>query len=215
VTAIVGQDMGTAKRRSRSRRGEGDRLRAEILAAAERLFIETNDQSTVSIRAIAAAVGVTPPSIYLHFADRNELIFAVCERHALQLELAMATAADGVADPLERLRLRGRAYLDYGLANPEHYRILMMSRPDGTPDRFVDERLVDTAGLAPVVEDLRCAIAQGLIEDQDPLAAAELCWMFIHGAVSLLISKPDFPWAPVEEIYERVYRTVRAGLRSR
>jgi AcrR family transcriptional regulator len=203
-----------AKRRLRSRRGQGDLLREEILAAAEQLLIRTDDQATVSVRAIAAAVGVTAPSIYLHFTDRNELIFAVCERHAVQLETAMAKAAEGIGDPLERLRHRGRAYLDYGLSHPEHYRILMMSRPDATPDRFVDERLVDTAGLTPVADDLRCAIEEGLIRPQDPLLGAELCWMVIHGAVSLLISKPDFPWPPVDEIYDQLYDTMRAGLRA-
>jgi AcrR family transcriptional regulator len=50
-------------RRHRARRGEGDRLREEILAAAERLLLETGDESAVSIRAVADAVGVTPPSI--------------------------------------------------------------------------------------------------------------------------------------------------------
>src|SRR5947209_3832940 len=135
------------QRRTRSPRGKGEQLRGEILAAAERILIETNDQSALSIRAIASAVGVTPPSIYLHFADRNDLVFEVCERHAVMLEKAMADAAEGVEDPWERIRRRGYAYLRWGLENPEHYRILMMSRPDQTPDRFVDERLVDTAGL--------------------------------------------------------------------
>jgi hypothetical protein len=59
----------------------------------------------------------------------------------------------------------------------------MMSRPDSTPDRFVDERLVDTAGLTPVADDLRCAVEQGLIRPQ------------------------------VDEIYDQVYETMRAGLR--
>src|SRR5579862_5195814 len=95
-------------RRSRSRRGQGDQLRDEILAAAERILIETNDQAALSIRAIAAAVGVTPPSIYLHFADRNDLVFAVCERHAEHLDQVMTQAAAGVTDPWERIRRRGR-----------------------------------------------------------------------------------------------------------
>ena len=67
--------------RSRSRRGEGEPLRDEILAAAERLIVETGNEDAVSIRAIADAVGVTPPSIYLHFPDKDPLILAVCERH--------------------------------------------------------------------------------------------------------------------------------------
>ena len=69
-------------RRARARRGEGPRLREEILAAATRLLAETGDEEAVSIRAVAEAVGVTPPSIYLHFADKTELIFAVCESTA-------------------------------------------------------------------------------------------------------------------------------------
>ena len=90
MTSAAAPAAEAAPRRSRSRRGEGEHLRDEILAAAERILIETNDQSALSIRAIAAAVGVTPPSIYLHFADRNDLVFAVCERHAEQLDRAMA-----------------------------------------------------------------------------------------------------------------------------
>jgi AcrR family transcriptional regulator len=47
----------------------------------------------VSIRAVAEAVGVTPPSIYLHFADKNELIFAICERCMDELDRATSEAA--------------------------------------------------------------------------------------------------------------------------
>jgi AcrR family transcriptional regulator len=210
-------DMSTVtelspKRRSRARRGEGLLLRDEILRAAEGLLIETNDQSALSIRAIAAAVGVTPPSIYLHFADRNDLIFAVCERHAQQLEAAMEEAASGIDDPMERLRLRGLAYLRYGLDNPEHYRILMMSRPDCTPDRFADERLADTAGLVPVAEDVGAAVAGTPMAEKDPLEVTKLLWMQIHGVVSLLISKPAFPFPPAEELYDQLFNMVRSGL---
>ena len=203
-------------RRSRSRRGEGEQLRDEILAAAERILIETNDQAALSIRAIAAAVGVTPPSIYLHFADRNDLVFAVCERHAAHLEQAMADAAAGVSDPWERIRRRGKAYLRWGLENPEHYRILMTSRPDQTPERLLDERLADTAGLVPAAEDIAAAIDAGhLVPCGDQVETTELLWMMIHGMVSLLISKPEFPFGPVDEVYERMFDLAYRGLAPR
>lgn len=206
----AGQDAPL--RRSRARRGEGERLREEILAAAERLLIETNDEAALSIRAIASAVGVTPPSIYLHFADRNDLLFEVIERHAVQLETTVAEAATGITDPVERLHRRGRAYLRYGIDHPEHYRILMMSRPDITPDRFIDERMVDTAALAPVADDIREAMAAGLIPEQEPLRVAMILWMMMHGIVSLLISKPDFPFPAPEETFESAYQLLLAGL---
>ena len=211
----AGTDTAVPKR-TRSPRGQGEQLRDEILAAAERILIETNDQSALSIRAIANAVGVTPPSIYLHFADRNDLVFAVCERHAEQLEQAMAAAADGVEDPWERIKRRGLAYLRWGIENPEHYRILMMSRPDQTPDRFIDERLADTAGLMPVAEDVAAAIAgQQVSSSREPLQMAELLWMMIHGTVSLLISKPEFPFGSPDDVYERLFDLVHRGLAPR
>jgi AcrR family transcriptional regulator len=206
----------TQGRRARSPRGQGEHLRDEILAAAERILIETNDQSALSIRAIAAAVGVTPPSIYLHFADRNDLVFAVCERQAEQLEHAMAEAAESVDDPWERIRRRGYAYLRWGLDNPEHYRILMMSRPDQTPERFVDERLADTAGLVPVAEDVAAAVASAqVVTSDDPLETTKLLWMMIHGMVSLLISKPEFPFGSIDAVYERMFELVHRGLAPR
>lgn len=204
------------QRRTRSPRGKGEQLREEILAAAERILIETNDQSALSIRAIAAAVGVTPPSIYLHFADRNDLVFAVCEKQAEQLDQAMEGAAADGTDAWDRIRRRGYAYLRWGLDNPEHYRILMMSRPDATPDRFVDERLADTAGLNAVAADLVAAVGEGSIAPvADPVKESELLWMVIHGMVSLLISKPDFPFGPVESVYKSMLDLVHRGLAPR
>lgn len=200
------------QRRSRARRGEGDRLRNEILVAAEALLIATNDESALSIRAIAAAVGITPPSIYLHFADRNDLLFEVCERRWRQLELAMDSSVEGVADPIGRIRARGRAYLRFGLDHPEHYRILMMSRPDDTPERFSDERLADTAGIEVLAGEVAAAIAAGDLPPQDPLEAACLLWIAIHGMVSLLITKPHFPFPPVDQLFEHLAGLSLGGL---
>jgi AcrR family transcriptional regulator len=203
-------------RRSRSRRGQGDQLRDEILAAAERILIDTNDQAALSIRAIAAAVGVTPPSIYLHFTDRNDLVFAVCERHAAQLEQAMADAAEGITDAWERIRRRGYAYLRWGVANPEHYRILMSSRPDHTPERLLDERMADTAGLVPAADDIAAAMAAGALAAKgNPMETTEVLWMMIHGMVSLLISKPEFPFGSLDEVYERMFDLAYRGLAPR
>jgi AcrR family transcriptional regulator len=204
------------RRRTRSRRGQGDQLREEILAAAEGILIDTNDESALSIRAIASAVGVTPPSIYLHFADRNDLVFAVCERQAEQVDEVMDQAAQAGTDPWDRVRRRGLAYLRWGLGNPEHYRILMMSRPDATPERFVDQRLADASGLAAVAEDIGLAAGDGLIAPlDDPVREAELFWMVIHGMVSMLIAKPDFPFGPPEELFDAMVDLVYLGLAPR
>ena len=92
----------------------------------------------------------------------------------------------------------------------------MMSRPDHTPERLLDERLADTAGLVPAAEDLAAAMAAGeLAAAGDPIETTEILWMMIHGMVSLLISKPEFPFGPVDEIYERMFDLAYRGLAPR
>ena len=67
-------------RRRRAPRGSGDLLRDEILDAATQLLLDTGHAKAVSIRSVAERVGVTPPSIYLHFQDKDALLDAVCAR---------------------------------------------------------------------------------------------------------------------------------------
>ena len=64
-------------RRERNRRGEGDRLRAEILAAASRLLEAAGTDEGLSLRAVAREVGISPQSMYLHFGNLDELGLAV------------------------------------------------------------------------------------------------------------------------------------------
>src|SRR5438094_4022116 len=94
-------------KRRRAPRGQGERLGEEILVAAERLLIKTGDEEAVSIRAVADAVGVTPPSIYLHFRDKDELIFSICERHFTRLDAFIEKEGAKASDPVESLILRG------------------------------------------------------------------------------------------------------------
>ena len=191
---MTATSAGASPRRHRARRGEGGRLREEILAAGTRLLLETGDEEAVSIRAIAQAVGVTPPSIYLHFADKTELIWAVCEEHFRKLDEELERAAAGSDDPLESLALRGRAYVRFGLNNAEGYRILFMSRGDLEPkEEFLGEDTTASAFVNLVGAVERCMEA-GAIRRDDPTSVAFGLWALVHGVTSLLISLPGFPW---------------------
>ncbi|HEY2959089.1 MAG TPA: TetR/AcrR family transcriptional regulator [Actinomycetota bacterium] len=180
--------------RQRARRGHGERLREEILAAATRLLFETGDEDAVSIRAIAAAVGVTTPSIYLHFADKTELIWAVCEEHFRKLDEELERAAAGSDDPLESLRLRGRAYVRFGLDNAEGYRILFMSRGDLEPKEDFDGDGTSAAAFVNLVGAVEGCMDAGAIRRDDPSSVAFGLWALVHGVTSLLIAHPHFPW---------------------
>ena len=184
--------------RRRNRRGEGDLLRTEILQAAERLLRTSGDEDAVSIRAIASEVGVTPPSIYIHFRDKTELILAVCEELFRRLGELSDEAVAGVEDPYERVERRGRAYVQFGIDNPEPYRIMFMARPDAGHARMTADELLDTAAFGHLQMDLTAAMEMGRIPHGDPFTMSCGLWAAVHGVTSLLIAKPDFPWPPMD-----------------
>ena len=201
-------------RRPRARRGEGELLRAEILAAAERLLIQTGDEGAVSIRAIADAAGVTPPSIYLHFADKTELFNAVCEGRFADFDRYLEEAAAGVADPLEALWARGRAYVRFGLDNPEHYRILFMTRRVADPSPGNLDNLPGLTAFSHLVEDVARGIDSGALAPGDPFLVATGLWSAVHGITSLVIARPDFPWPDLDRLLAHVLDVQSRGLQA-
>jgi AcrR family transcriptional regulator len=200
-------------RRTRARRGEGEKLKESILQAAEELLIETGDAESVSIRAVAERVGVTPPSIYLHFTDKDELIFAVCEKQFAEFHRVMTDATDGASDPLDALRRMGRAYVSFGLNNPEQYRIIFMGRTPLSVDEGHTDRLLNNSGFSHLVDVVQSCLDSGRFVPGNPMLIAIDLWVTVHGITSLLIAKPEFPWPDKEELIEHILDTRLRGLR--
>ena len=199
--------------RPRAKRGEGDRLRDEILGAASELLLKTGSVDAVSIRAVADAVGVTPPSIYLHFADKDELLLAVCEVQFQRFdEFVEAAVASGAPDPLSQLMRRGAAYVRFGIEHPEHYRILFMSRPGSIPVA-ASARVRAVSGFDHLVDNVAACIGAGLMAPgQDPLVAATGLWVMVHGVTSLAISVPGFPEVGIERLMTHLAEVYTKGL---
>lgn len=207
-------DASAASRRPRLRKGEGRQLRDEILEAAEQLLLATGSQDAVSIRAVADAVGVTPPSIYRHFADKTTLIFEVCARHFEALEEFVRQAIDGIDDPVDRLATMGRAYITFGAANPEPYRIMFLTRPDLAPDEFQGMELAKAATFALLMEAVQSCIDAGRFRPgyDDAFRLALGFWARVHGLTSLLVTKPDMPWPDDPEFVDDYADTCLRGV---
>jgi len=183
-----------ARPRRRARRGEGERLREEILVAARELLAETNDADAVSVRAVAERVGVSTPSIYLHYSDKATLLDAVCEAVFADLDAAMEAAAATTDDPFDSLRLRGNCYVRFALENPEQYRLAMMRMPghlDSSPNAFTAEDIVAGPTHRHLTEAVQRCIDVGVFAPgTDPLVVTTGLWAAAHGAVSLCLAKP-------------------------
>jgi AcrR family transcriptional regulator len=194
-------------RRERNARGEGGRLRDELVDAASALIAETGTVESVSLRAVARRAGVSAPSVYLHFDDREGLIQGVVERRFRDLiryvQEGSAAGASGADDPVGALRGGTRGYVRFGIENPGHYRVLFDT--DTLVEPF-DEAAGDAAreAFGSLVEAIgRCQRA-GLARPGDTYARATATWSAMHGMVLLRLAKPHFDWPPLEDLLEDV-----------
>ncbi len=154
---------------------------------------------------------MTPPSIYLHFADKDALLHAVCEEHFKGFAGAMTAAVAGSADPVERLKRRGRAYVEWALANPELYRILFMRSAAQEPEDFDLAGLLTDSGFGDLLADVAAAADQGRVAFA-PLQAARLLWTAVHGVASLMIAKPHFPWEDRDVLIDDLTTVIERGV---
>lgn len=202
----------TSAPRARAKRGEGDKLRAQILDVAEKLLLESGSQDNVSIRAIADRCEVTPPAIYLHFADKDALFLEVCSRRFRELDAWIEEAGREATDPLDELRVRGMAYVNFGLEHPEAYRLLMMSRREGRIDDPGMEAGRDA--FMHMVESVDRAVKAGVLGDTEPYQASLVLWAGIHGLTSLIISFPNFEWGDKQALVQQMLDVLIEGVLS-
>ncbi|AGB25180.1 transcriptional regulator [Mycobacterium sp. JS623] len=195
-------------RRRRAPRGSGDQLRDEILDAATELLLETGHAKAVSIRSVAQRVGVTPPSIYLHFADKDALLDAVCARYFEKLDEEMQRVAADQQSTIDVLRAQGLAYVRFALKTPELYRIATMA--ESRPGSDVDVAL-NSSAFVHMRASVESLMAEGIYPPGDPVDKALELWTAAHGVAALLISRPYLPWGDAEEFADRVLKSVCVG----
>ncbi len=204
--------MPTQTKRSRAKRGEGDKLRDDIMVVAERLLIDAGNQEAVSVRAIAEAAGCTPPAIYMHFADKDQLFLEVCSMRFREMDAWIGEAGGKADDPLESLRLMGAAYVRFGVEHPEAYRLLMMTLHEGHIDDPGMEAGKDA--FMHMVEAVDRCVKAGALGDVEPYKASLVLWSGIHGLTSLFISFPNFEWGEKKELVEHMLDVLIEGLLS-
>lgn len=183
-------------------------MRDEILDAATELLLETGHAKAVSIRSVAQRVGVTPPSIYLHFADKDALMDAVCARYFEKLDDEMQRAAVGQPSTVDVLRAQGLAYVRFAMKTPELYRIATMG--EGRPGSDVDVTL-NSAAFMHMRAAVQGLIDEGVFPPGDPTTAALEMWSVAHGVAALVISKPYLPWGDIEAFADRVLAAACCG----
>jgi AcrR family transcriptional regulator len=204
ASALYFSGMAVSGGRTRNPRGQGERLRTSLMDAARELLLELGDQDKVSVRAVTARAGVSPNALYLHFADREELLSAVMLAGYKEMRTRLQAAASRHSDPIEQLRAFGLAYLEFAAERPGLYRVLFMTKlREGVP---VPAR-GGPSGLdegVDIFNDFLEIVTRCLPQGADPFAQAAYLWAGFHGYVALSEVMPAFPWPQPQEYVERM-----------
>jgi AcrR family transcriptional regulator len=195
-------------RRPRAPRGSGDLLRHEILDAATELLLETGHAKSVSIRSVAQRVGVTPPSIYLHFEHKDALLDAVCARYLALLDQEMEQVAARQPSALDVLRAQGLAYVRFAVQTPQLYRLATMG--EWRPGSNVDIAL-DGSAFKHMRASVQALMDAGIYRTADPTTVALELWSVMHGVAALLIAKPHLPFGDVDAFANRLLGAAVCG----
>lgn len=197
----VDSALSTATRRPRNPRGQGGRLRADILDAAAELLEETGDEKAVTLRAVARRVGIAAPSIYAHFSDPQAILLAIVREAFGELFQHLRAAEAGAgADPVARLRAVSYGYLDFADTRPHRYRVMfggLRNAATAVEDAAITETDAAELGqdaLGVFVADLQECVAAGRSASTDPLADAVALWVGLHGLAHQRAVAPSFPW---------------------
>ena len=144
----------------RSNRDRSEQMRAALIAAARRLFIDRGYAETGTPEIVAAA-GVTRGALYHHFADKQALFRAVAEAEAGAVAAEIELAAPVSLQPRPALLAGGEAYLS-AMAQPGRTRLLLLDGPAVLGRAGMDE-IDNRHGNRTLREGLAAAMDTGAI----------------------------------------------------
>jgi len=198
-------------RRTRSPRGSGDRLRSEILLVARDLAAVSAAPTSVSLRAVADAVGVSATTIYHHFAHKQELLDAVMEDVFKELEASVELAAAQLDDPLEAVVGVAYANVRFALEHPGHYLYATIERPMSAPSKRPSTSVAHRARATLEAAVLRC-VDSGLFSQVDVGTLALHLWTVAHGLAIALMADSSLD---AEQALSFAANAIRAGASAR
>ena len=198
-------------RSARKAKGDGHLRRAEILEAAERIFVEQGYDGA-TIRRIADEVGVSSTALYMHFRDKGEMLVEICAGQFEWLIGVNTALLEQELDCVLRVRRMLEAYVDFAWEHPNAYRLCFVERAHAAPET-PDERLIE---LGRRTFDLfRQGVgrieAGGRLRIETELAA-QTFWAACHGMVALVLTHPTFAWCERRDLRQAMLDTLIAGL---
>ncbi len=179
------------------------RTSIEEIVQAARAIVEAEGVDSLTMGAVATAVGVRGPSLYTRIRDRDDLVRRVSTAIAAELGVALREAVSG--DPEADLAAMANAYRRYALAHPRAYRLLFGPVPDAW-------RISDA--LNENMSSALLGTAAALAGEEHALEAARLVVAWAHGFVSMELAGAFRLGGDVDAAFAFAVRQIAGALKA-
>lgn len=171
-------------KRQRNHKGEGSRLKDELMQAAMRI-LDRAPATSLSLRMVAREAGVAAPSVYPHFPDAATMMSEIVRECWEQMAAAMADAARSCTsdDAFDCLKEQMAAFVRYAMERPSRYQLLFALQP-------VEEEDTMAGYLRPAYREARVSIDRyvtqgGRLPAEDEMSTVLLVISLAHGRIAL------------------------------
>jgi AcrR family transcriptional regulator len=186
-------------------------FRERLCEAAEKLFAERGPDA-VTMRQLAAELGVSPMTPYRYFQDKDDILAAVRTNGFNRFAEALEKARDGAEGARAKGKAVGEAYVTFALEHPHSYKLMFdLNQPhvEKYPELVTAGRRAHET-MTGYVND---AFAEGLMSG-DAEQIGLMFWASVHGAVVLELAGM-LPPGGARELQRKLDSTLAKGLRSK
>lgn len=166
-------------------------LENTIRQKALELLMEKEPEE-IGMREIARACGVTPPTIYYYFRDKDQLFARVKQDCLAVLDETMENAIENGGTPVHSIRSGFTAFRDWAFEN-QRVAILIMGRFKADIDDIESMLRRNYRSFSLAVELVEKSVLSGHLSCADPVLAVSLCVYSLWGVVESVLSKRTHP----------------------
>lgn len=205
---------GTLDRRRREREAREQ----AILGAASKLFL-TRGIAAATMDDIAKACNLAKGTLYLYFASKEELAFALLLRFTEDLLTVMRDSLGEPAPPTEQIERLALAYYRFFVAQPVSFRYMFFIPHESYSGRVADDLMerwgaAGRAALGLVANLIEKGVAQGSLSVADPWSTAVGLWSAVTGIIVIPSQEVRRPFVGEVNVEQLVVETVRSLLKG-
>jgi AcrR family transcriptional regulator len=198
-----------AARKPRGRYHHGNLRRALIDEALA--TIRAEGVGGLTLREIAARLGVSRTALYRHFADKRALLTAVATEGFRTLRQQLVTAWEDGGRGRAAFQAMGVAYVGFAVANPSHYRVMFGGFVDQQP-RELELATEGAAAFQALVDALTSLQGDRVVRGDDILLMSRFVWALVHG-VAMLAIDGQLPEADaIEKLMRYAIKRLQTGI---